>query len=566
MKKAKILLVDDQKEILDSLGAILIDEGHEVIMASDGQEAIHIVQSDSPDVVFLDIWIPGLDGMQTLKAVKKIDPDCAVIMMSGHGTIETAVKAIQLGAMDYLEKPLNLEDVLHLVEKAATTNKKRVIEKSSILSTSDLIGNSKEVQNLRKKLANIAHDKQNVLLIGDKGTGKEFIARIIHASNGKDRNTLAKIRCNDITQENLDELLAPLAGNRTGKIHQSLGGSLLLVRIDRLKKELRQPFFKLLQKHLSEIRDAIARPRIISTTATDSQYLMKIEEFEPEFLEFLSGWVVKVPGLKERADDIPLLIHHFMHEASEELDKNVTDINPEVMERLSNYSWPGNIKELKLLIEHIVMTAAGPEIQLNDLLMPWGNLQESGSSDVKSPSAKIISSDPINPGASQNRLFQKTLRSRIVVYGQGLHSGNKTGLTLSPLPASTGILFGHITSSGNIPATLDNVESTGYSTTLRHNGSPARTIEHLMAVFHVYGLTNVLAKISGEVPIMDGSALEFCNLVESAEIIIQEEPIEEIIITETNGAPAEYRHGKIHASRNPVMPWKWNTSWIIPSP
>src|SRR5512139_1068063 len=118
MNKGRILIVDDQEEILDSLAAILSDEGHEVLRARDGQTALHIVQSDAPDMVFLDIWIPGIDGMQTLRAIKRISPDCSVVMMSGHGTIETAVKAIKLGATDYLEKPLNLEDVLHLVQKA----------------------------------------------------------------------------------------------------------------------------------------------------------------------------------------------------------------------------------------------------------------------------------------------------------------------------------------------------------------------------------------------------------------------------------------------------------------
>ncbi len=127
---------------------------------------------------------------------------------------------------------------------------------------------------------------------------------------------------------------------------------------------------------------------------------------------------------------------------------------------------------------------------------------------------------------------QKTLRGRVVMYGQGLHSGAKTGLTISPLPPFSGIVFGHITSGGTVSALLSNVDSTGYSTCLQHDGLIARTIEHLMAVFHIYGLTNVLVKISGEVPIMDGSALEFCDLVESAEIITQEETIEEIVISE----------------------------------
>ena len=200
MNKGRILIVDDQEEILDSLGAILADEGHELIKARDGQEALHIVQSDSPDVVFLDIWIPGIDGMQTLKAIKRIDPRCSVIMMSGHGTIETAVKAIKLGATDYLEKPLNLEDVLHLVQKAISgrTAVKRSGEGNGS-SRGQLIGASAKAASLRRALENAAAEAGAVWLTGEKGTGKEFLARAIHYMGGKDRHSLVKVRCPDLT-------------------------------------------------------------------------------------------------------------------------------------------------------------------------------------------------------------------------------------------------------------------------------------------------------------------------------------------------------------------------------
>ncbi len=183
MKKGRILIVDDQEEILESLGAILVDEGHEVLRAGDGQEALHIVQDDSPDVVFLDIWIPGIDGMQTLKAIKRIDPSCSVVMMSGHGTIETAVKAIKLGATDYLEKPINLEDVLHIVQKSIADRLDGAkTGQANPMSPGRLIGISPQAATLRKALGKAAHERVSLWLTGEKGTGKEFLARIVHGT------------------------------------------------------------------------------------------------------------------------------------------------------------------------------------------------------------------------------------------------------------------------------------------------------------------------------------------------------------------------------------------------
>jgi two-component system nitrogen regulation response regulator NtrX len=215
MEKGRVLIVDDQEEILTSLGAILADEGHDVLKARDGQEALHAVQSDSPDIVFLDIWIPGIDGMQTLKAIKRISPKCHVIMMSGHGTIETAVKAIKLGAEDYLEKPLNLEDTLHLVEKAISAKGGR----SEVADFSNgnpglLIGSSQLAANTRRSVENAAHERGSVWIYGEKGSGKEFLARMIHFISGRDRHKLIKIVCDELAVDNVRDILMGRIGDR----------------------------------------------------------------------------------------------------------------------------------------------------------------------------------------------------------------------------------------------------------------------------------------------------------------------------------------------------------------
>lgn len=562
MIKGRILIVDDQEEILDSLRAILSDEGHEVIVARDGQEALHIVQSDSPDVVFLDIWIPGIDGMQTLKAIKKINPQCSVIMMSGHGTIETAVKAIKLGAADYLEKPLNLEDVLHLVQKATaarsdtTRSKRRAGEPPQ-----EVLGKSAKAAALRQELHEAAQEAGSVWLTGEQGTGKEFLARIIHHLEGKDRNSLIKLRCTDLTGENIDELLLGKnngsAPPRQGKIADATDGTLLLVRIDRLSAEAGPRLAEILRAHAGQQQGqsrTVAPMRIISTSGVDPRHLVEQNLVSADLAELLGQRVIQVPSLRERTEDVPLFAAHFLMEAAEEFERTVSGLDHDAEARLLDYAWPGNVKELKILMEHVVMTAPGPHITTNDLLIPGDQAATPAPGEARGRQAADAAGLKQAPRAAEvpagestgpNRIVsftferqgafvrhQKTLRGRVVMYGQGLHSGVKTGLTLSPLPPSAGILFGHITSGGTVPALLSHVESTELCTSLRQNGSMAKTIEHLMAVFHVYGLTNVLVKISGEVPIMDGSAVEFCRLVESAEIIPQDELVEEIRITE----------------------------------
>jgi UDP-3-O-[3-hydroxymyristoyl] N-acetylglucosamine deacetylase len=567
--KARILIVDDQEKILSSLSEVLKDEGHEVILARDGQEALHIVQSDSPHVVFLDIWIPGIDGMQTLKAIKRIDPDCSVVMMSGHGTIETAVKAIKLGALDYLEKPLNLEDVLHIVDRvvAGTSGLPEPLVPSKT-SAEEPIGGSERSQGLRRAIERAAKDRGPLWLTGDEGTGKEFVARVIHHKAGMDRNTLVKARCTDLTLENFnDEFFGSPAGadgTRGGKIRQARGGTLLLLRIDRLRKEVRPKLADFLNRYIlstnGDSGGSSSTIRLMCTSMSDPSDVLADEHFPKALAQWLGNRIIRVPSLRERGEDIPFYAMQFLQEAAREFDRNIQGFDDEALERLMAYTWPGNIKELKILIEHVVMTAPGPMISVSDLLIPGQNVcapsgvdspispitvSEPGDSSRQASSPTSLSAEASGPRkASPHLRFQKTLRGRVVMYGQGLHSGTKTGLTLSPLPPSAGILFGHITSDKTVPALLEHVESTAYSTCLRQNGSMAKTIEHLMAVFHVYGLTNVLVKISGEVPIMDGSALEFCRLIEAEELISQDEPIEEIRVSEPIELPESGPNGK----------------------
>jgi len=407
------------------------------------------------------------------------------------------------------------------------------------------------VANLKRSLEKAASESGSVWLAGEKGTGKEFLARAIHHLEGKDRNSLIKVRCTDLNEDNIEEVMLGKGddhgGLRQGKIRQASGGTLLLVRVDRLEPSLWKKLADLLRARVAASSRGRTgqgtRFRLISTSISGPDTLAREQGFPSDLAEMLGQRIIRVPNLRDRSEDIPLLVDHFLQEAVAEFDRTISDADSEALDRLMSYAWPGNVKELKILIEHVVMTAPGPLITAADLLIPG---EKELATDREESRPRVTVEDDIvsvaggpsksggenSPAAEGPFRQQRTLRGSVVMYGQGLHSGVKTGLTLSPLPPSAGILFGHITSGGTVAAVLQNVESTDLSTCLKSNGSLARTIEHLMAVFHVYGLTNLLVKISGEVPIMDGSALEFCNLVESAEIIPQDELVEEIHITE----------------------------------
>jgi UDP-3-O-[3-hydroxymyristoyl] N-acetylglucosamine deacetylase len=567
MEKARVLIVDDQEDILTSLGAILLDEGHEVLKAHDGQEALHAVQSDSPDIVFLDIWIPGIDGMQTLKAIKRIAPQCHVIMMSGHGTIETAVKAIKLGAEDYLEKPLNLEDTLHLVERAISSqNVRPEIIDFSAGNPGPLIGASPLASNIRRSIENAAKETGSVWIYGEKGSGKEFLARITHFLSGQDRQNLIKISCHELNPENIrgtiPAKLIDSSSSKLVRVGAANNATLLFVGIDRLNPGLGPALLAILEEITGNHHGNPVPPRSIRfvSTSKKSPDDMLLDGFPDQIVRILGHRIVRTPPLRERPEDIPLLVRHFLAEASREFDKEILGIEQDALLKLIQYSWPGNIKELKILVEHAVMNASGQTLTTNELLLPTSESHCGKENDIRSSSKdkRQLSSttdstrhkqpqpdETFSDFSSDNGiLHQRTLRGKAVIYGLGLHSGQKTGLTISPLPPSSGINFGHITSGGTVPALLSHVESTDFCTSLRGNGALARTVEHLMAVFHVYGLTNLLVKISGEVPIMDGSALEFCNLVESAEIITQNEIVEKIVINEPFEIPLPQESSK----------------------
>ncbi len=572
MKNLAILLVDDEPSIVNSLRGSLEDEGHILLTASDGNRALEIVKSHPVDIIFLDIWLPGMDGIQTLKAVKDFDSSIDVVMMTGHGTVNTAVQAVKHGAFDFLEKPFSLDAVIDIIRKIK--EKQQVTAKGSPgLKAPEnrdelpaLSGNSLAIVKVMDQIKCAASGKGHVLLLGETGTGKEHAAQLIHAGAGFKKKTFAKINCAFLTPE---ELAAKLFGDiqpcKNGLLTAEGSGVLFLYALDTLPPEMQNR----LAEQLSQMLHQEGCLRVVGATIkTGHERVLQnvlIKSFQQTIL---------LPLLRERRSDIPGMLNAFLVQFCKEYGFREKQFDDESLELLVNYDWPGNVKELKNLIEKMVVSVPTKTIAAQDLPstiredaqhtssrsyeqcsnmaeaeVTWRknyllyHLRKNDRNVAKTAAAirirekelkKLIKEYGIvfakeNPSGKR---FQRTLKRAMVVSGQGLHSGDKTGLILTPLPPGSGIIFGNISSDDTIPASIDYVVSTDYSTCLQNTNSTARTIEHCLATLHAYRITNLMIKINNEVPIMDGSAVDFCKMIEDAGIEEQDAPAHDIVLTE----------------------------------
>ena len=578
MKRAKILIVDDEEKILQTMKGSLEDEEYEVLTAKDGQEAIEKVRLESPDLIFLDIWLPGMDGMETLKAIKEHDSHLDVVLMTGHGTMSTAIQAIKLGAFDFLEKPLSLDSILSVAHNALEQRRVLETETQTAPREEELIGESPLIMNIKKELRRLSKATKNVLITGERGTGKEFVARLIHNQSPRRKNPLIKFICTIYSPEEMKNSLLgttladpkkKVAGN-IGVLEKAAKGTLFLDSIEEMPLTLQ----KKLVGVLTGKRQKASSTRIVASASDTLPSLLKDGKFNEELYHLLNESTITLPPLRERKGDIPPLFTFFLESFSQTYNRKLKELEEEALEALLNYSWPGNVKELKTITERLVTAVPTTKISLNQLPplvrgeppTKRGRIYDKYTSLKKAESAwkrefllfhlKKNNHDipatarklGIRPNTLKNyiekfdiklipakklkKARQKTLKRSVVLSGQGLHSGMKAGLILSPLPPNSGVVFGNITTSETIPAHIDYVESTDYATSLKCGQASAQTIEHFMAVLHAYHISNVQIKISGEIPIMDGSSLEFCKLIEEAGIEEQDAEQDEIIIDE----------------------------------
>ncbi len=381
MSKA-ILVVDDEKDIRISLAGILEDEGYHVMTAASGAEALESARQELPDLVLLDIWMPEMDGLEVLERLKTLFPQLTVIMISGHGTIETAVRTTKLGAFDFIEKPLSLDKVLISVANALRMSELRVENeelKRAVGNEYELIGCSPLMVTLREQIMRVAPTRASVLVTGENGTGKELVARSIHYYSGRRDKPFVAINCAAIPEELIEsELFGHEKGAFTGAVAQKKGkfdladgGTLFLDEIGDMSLRTQAKILRILQERCFErvggTRVVTVDVRLIAATNKELDEEIRQGRFREDLFYRLNVVPFKVPALRERGDDIPLLVAHFVAQFFRREGREPKAFLPEAMEVLHRYNWPGNVRELKNIVERILIMTPGRTINPSDI-------------------------------------------------------------------------------------------------------------------------------------------------------------------------------------------------------
>ncbi len=377
-----ILIVDDETSIRQSLEGILEDEGFQTSFAATGEDALNMIQGEDPDLVLLDIWMPGIDGLETLKRVKHLRPNQLVIMMSGHGSIETAVKATRLGAYDFIEKPLSLEKVLLSIQNALKIGQlvaENQALKEKINRDYEMIGESPIISKLKKQIDIAAPSSGWALITGENGTGKELVARAIHLQSTRSTKPFVEVNCAAIPEELIEsELFGHEKGSftgataaRKGKFDQASGGTLFLDEIGDMSLKTQAKILRILQEHKFERvggnRTIEVDVRVIAATNKDLEEEIKEGNFREDLYFRLNVLPFTVPPLRERKVDIPRLTNHFLQYFCSKESREIKTVDSRATEALVSYNWPGNVRELKNLIERLVIMTPAQTIEESDL-------------------------------------------------------------------------------------------------------------------------------------------------------------------------------------------------------
>ncbi len=380
-----VLIVDDEPAIQSALRGVLEDEGYRVTAVGSGAEAIGVVGDEAPDVVFLDIWMPGLDGLDTLAEIKRVRPETAVVMISGHGTIETAVKATRLGAYDFIEKPLSLDKTLVILDRAlehARLESENASLREKLDERSQIIGESSVIRALREQIAMAAPTNGRVLIYGENGSGKELVARAGHALSARNDRAFVEVNCAAIPEELIEsELFGHEKGaftgahsRRRGRFELADGGTIFLDEIGDMSLKTQAKVLRALEEQSFERvggKDTIkVDVRVIAASNRDLQNLIRHGRYRDDLFYRLSVIPIEVPPLRARTEDIPLLIDHFIRVFSADNGKRVKTLSGEALAYFLAYDWPGNVRELRNMVERLVIMAPRDLIDAEDVPVP----------------------------------------------------------------------------------------------------------------------------------------------------------------------------------------------------
>lgn len=362
-----ILIIDDEESIRASLKGALEDEGFDVLTAEDGESGIIKTSEELPDLILLDIWMPGIDGIETLNRLKRLYPKLPVVIMSGHGTIEAAVKATKLGAYDFIEKPLSIEKVVLAIGRALETS--RLQQENLILKGDEshlIIGKSEAISKLKEDIESAAQSKAPVLITGENGTGKEVVAWNIHNRSLRGNKPFVTVNCAAIPEELMEsELFGYEKGAFTGATSRKKGrfdmaheGTLFLNGICGISIGTQAKVLRIIQENVFErvggTKGIKVDVRVIAATNKSMEEEVAAGRFLQGLFSGLKVITLHIPPLRERVDDIPLFAEHFINEFSRERERSSKKVSPEVMSMLKKYNWPGNERELRNLVERLV--------------------------------------------------------------------------------------------------------------------------------------------------------------------------------------------------------------------
>jgi len=386
-QSGSILVVDDEFSVRDSLYNWFRKDGFEVLAAENATEALKTMQDHAFDVVFLDIKMPGMDGMELQEHIHRIDPEIAVIMITAFASVETAVRALKAGAFDYVTKPIEPDELSHLVLRAMEQRRLRkenvqLRETIDELVTVDaIIGDSPAMKKVMALVQHVAATDATVLVLGESGTGKELIARAIHANSQRRYFPIVPVNCGALTESLLEsELFGHEKGaftgaqhRRKGKIEMADGGTLFLDEVGAIDHKMQVDLLRVLEtKELTRVGGSQTIKVAFRVVCATNEHLEKaVEEgrLREDFYYRINFFTIEVPPLRERSSDIPLLADHFLNRFARQMDKRITGISPEAMDLLMAHEWPGNVRELSNAIERAMVVGKPPVIRPADLPM-----------------------------------------------------------------------------------------------------------------------------------------------------------------------------------------------------
>ena len=380
-----VLIVDDEFSVRDSLSHWLTKDGHAVRTAENAEDALVITADRRFDVAVLDIKMPGMDGLELQSRLHRADPEMAIIMITGFASVDSAIRALKEGAFDYITKPVDPDELSHLIARAM--EQRRLREENTqlratideLVSVDTIVGQSPAIEKVMSLIQQVAQTDSTVLIVGESGTGKELIARAIHANSRRRYLPIVPVNCGAIPESLLESELfghekgafTGAAHRRKGKLEMADGGTLFLDEVGAIAPKMQVELLRALEtKEFTRVGggDPVRVDfRVICATNEDLHAAVQEGRFREDFYYRVNVFSIEAPPLRDRRADIPLLAEHFLHRFAQQMDKRITEISPEAMKQLTEHDWPGNVRELSNAIERAMVVGSPPAIQARDL-------------------------------------------------------------------------------------------------------------------------------------------------------------------------------------------------------